>query len=153
MISTPEIVESPAQNIAFIHVVAPRQEVILAMNQGLEELGRVLREQKIKPVGAWFTHHLRRPSETFDYRLCFPVDEEVKSEGRVEAGVLEASTVARTVYLGDYSGLGKAWGEFQAWIVAHGYAMREDLWERYLVGPDASRSPSEWKTELNRPLA
>jgi effector-binding domain-containing protein len=153
MISTPEIVESPAQKIAFIRVKAPREQIMQAMHSGLEELGSVLKTQKIPPTGPWFTHHFRRPNETFDFRICFPVDREVKPEGRVEAGDLEAATVGRTVYSGGYDGLGGGWGEFQAWLESQNYKTRDDLWERYLVGPDSGKDPSEWRTELNRPLA
>jgi hypothetical protein len=34
--------------------------------------------------------------------------------GRVKAGQLPATTIARTIYHGDYDGLGAAWGEFEA---------------------------------------
>ena len=153
MISTPEIVDSAAQKIAFIHVVTPRAEIMQAMHAGLGELGAALKEQGIQPAGPWFTHHARRPGETFDFRICFPVAQDVKPVGRVEPGVLEAARVARTVYSGDYSGLPGAWGEFMTWIDGEGLATGEDLWERYVVGPDTASRPEEWRTELNRPLA
>jgi hypothetical protein len=28
----------------------------------------------------------------------------------------------------------------------------EDIWETYLVGPDSSSHPEDWRTELVRPL-
>jgi len=153
VISTPEIVESPAQKIAFLHVTVSRAEIMTAMHAGLDELGTALKAQGIGPTGPWFTHHSRRPNETFDFRICFPVGEDVKPEGRVESGKLEATKVLRTVYSGDYTGLPSAWGEFMEWIDSHNYNTREDLWERYVVGPDTSARPEEWRTELNRPLA
>jgi effector-binding domain-containing protein len=152
MITTPEIVESSGQKVAFIHVTVPREGIMEAMHAGLHELGSVLKSQGVTPTGAWFTHHLRRPTETFDYRICFPVDKDVKPEGRVENGNLAQSKVVRSVYSGDYAGLGGAWGEFVTWIEAQGLKTREDLWERYLVGPESSARPEEWRTELNRPL-
>jgi effector-binding domain-containing protein len=39
------------------------------------------------------------------------------------------------------------------WIDSRNYNTREDMWERYVVGPDTSAQPEEWRTELNRPLA
>lgn len=153
VITTPEIVATPGQKVAFIHVTVPRAEIAQAMHAGLEELSAALKSQGVAPTGPWFTHHLRRPTETFDYRICFPVDEDMKSEGRVEIGALEPSMVVRTVYTGSYSGLPAAWGEFVAWIETNKLETREDLWERYLVGPESSPRPEEWRTELNRPLA
>jgi effector-binding domain-containing protein len=152
MITQPEIVESPEQAIALIHVTVPRDEIMAAMRAGLDELSAALRVQKVEPVGPWFTHHLRRPSESFDFRICFPVAQAVKATGRVEPGVREAATVARTVYSGNYTGLVAAWGQFREWIEANNYQPRADLWETYLVGPEASGRPEEWRTELNRPL-
>ncbi|MBS1799969.1 MAG: GyrI-like domain-containing protein [Acidobacteria bacterium] len=153
MISTPEVVESAAQLVAYVHVTVPRAGVMAAMQAGLKELGEVLQAQKIVPAGPWFTHHIRRPHETFDFRICIPVNAVVAQTGRVYPGVMEPVQVARTVYSGNYDGLGKAWGEFMAWIDEKGYETREDLWERYVVGPDTSARPEEWRTELNRPLA
>lgn len=153
MISEPEIVEKAAQLVAYVHVTIPRTQVMSAMQEGLRELGEVLKAQKVAPTGPWFAHHIRRPHETFDFRICFPVGEVVEQTGRVYAGELEAVQVARTVYSGNYDGLGAAWGEFMAWIEANDYETREDLWECYVVGPDTSARPEEWRTELNRPLA
>jgi hypothetical protein len=81
VISTPEIVESPAQKIAFVHVTVPRAEIMTAMHAGLDELGTALKAQGIAPTGPWFTHHSRRPDEIFDFRICFPVDGDVKPVG------------------------------------------------------------------------
>ena len=153
MITVPEIVESPGQKVAFIHVTVPRAGIMQAMHAGLDELSAALKAQGVAPTGPWFTHHLRRPTETFDYRICFPVDKDVRPDGRVEMGALEPATVVRSVYSGDYAGLAAAWGEFIAWIEANKLETREDLWERYLVGPESSARPEEWRTELNRPLA
>jgi effector-binding domain-containing protein len=152
MISVPHIVESPQQRIAFIRVKTPRGEIVHAMRVGLEELGRVLKHQNVAPSGPWFTHHFRRPDESFDFRICFPVESDVKPEGHVEAGELEAARVVQAVYSGGYEGLGGGWGELHEWIAAHNLKTRDDLWERYLMGPDMSSDTTEWRTELNRPL-
>lgn len=153
MISTPHIVESPQQKIAFIRVKTPREEIVHAMHKGLEELGRVLKQQKVASSGPWFTHHFRRPDESFDFRICFPVEADVTPEGRVEAGELEAARAVQTIYSGGYEGLGGGWGELHAWIDSQNLKTRDDLWERYLVGPETSSDKAEWRTELNRPLA
>ena len=153
MITTPEIVESPEQKIVFIHVTIPRAEIMQAMHSGLGELSAALKSQGVAPTGPWFTYHLRRPTETFDFRICFPVDKDVRPEGRAEMGSLEAARVVRAIYSGDYSGLGAAWGEFVSWIETNNLKTRDDLWERYLVGPESGAGPEGWRTELNRPLA
>ena len=49
----------------------------------------------------------------------------------MKPGTLPAARVARTVYHGDYEGLGEAWGEFGEWIKAQGLKPAPDLWEVY----------------------
>lgn len=153
MISTPEVVESAAQLVAYVHVTVSRAGMQAALHAGLKELSEVLSAQKIAPAGPWFTHHIRRPHETFDFRICFPVEAVVAQTGRVYPGEMEPVRVVRAVYHGNYDGLGAAWGEMMRWVDENGYETREDLWERYVVGPETSKRPEEWRTELNRPLA
>ncbi len=138
MISEPEIVDLPAQTVAYIHVTVARAEIMQAMHAGLEELSAVLKAQKVAPTGPWFTHHLRRPNETFDFRICFPVNESVTDEGRVYSGEMAVAKVVRTVYSGNYSGLPAAWGEFMAWIENNSYETRPDLWVRGWSGDDGA---------------
>jgi effector-binding domain-containing protein len=81
-----------------------------------------------------------------------PVSTPVAAAGRVRTGHLPATTVARAILHGNYAGLSAAWGELDAWIAAHGYAPGPELWERYVVGPESSSNPADWRTELNRPV-
>ena len=41
----------------------------------------------------------------------------------------------------------------QNWITAQGHMPGEDLWERYVAGPESNPDPATWRTELNWPLA
>lgn len=95
---------------------------------------------------------VRMDPEVFDFEIGVPVSQPVVAAGRVQPGQLPARTVARTIFHGSYEGLGPAWGEFDAWISAHGYTSSPDLWESYVVGPESSLDPASWRTELNRPL-
>ncbi len=153
MIEEPQVTESAETLMAFIPVVVAREEIQHVMGPAIQEIYMVLRSQGIPPVGPWFTHHRRRPTETFDFNVCVPVGSEVAGEGRVQGGKREAVRVARTMYQGPYEGLAGAWGEFCEWIEEKGYTPREDLWECYVVGPESGKGSGEWRTELNRPLA
>lgn len=109
--------------------------------------------QGIKPTGPWFTHHLRIDTDIFDFEICLPVATEVVETGRVRAGYMTAAKVARTIYRGDYEGLGKAWGEFNQWIAGRGHVAEPEFWECYLAGPESSEDPVDWATELSRALS
>ncbi len=152
MLDTPHITQSAAQPTALIRLTIPRAEIQHVMGPGLQELMATLAEQGVTPSGPWFTHHLRMDPEIFDFEICLPVDAPVTPAGRVEAGLLPAATVARTVYHGPYEGLGSAWGELMAWITAEGHTQAPGLWEVYLTGPESGLDPATWRTELNRPL-
>jgi effector-binding domain-containing protein len=112
MIETPIVIDAPAQETACIHIVVPRAEIQTVMGPGIMEIFEALAAQDMKPTGPWFTHHLKRPDDTFDFEICVPVASPVTPVGRVQAGKMPAHTVARTVYQGGYEGLGEAWAEF-----------------------------------------
>jgi effector-binding domain-containing protein len=152
MIEMPQIVDATAQLTAYIPLAIPRSEIQHVMGPGLMELMGALAAQGIAPTGPWLTHHLRMDPDVFDFEICLPVAVPVAAVGRVRPGQLRAARVARTVYHGGYEGLGPAWGEFEAWLAANGYQGEADLWECYLVGPESSPNPADWRTELNRPL-
>lgn len=152
MLDKPQIVQTAAQPTAVIRLTIPREEIRNVMGPGYRELMTAVAAQGIAPAGPWFTHHLRMDPDLFDFEIGVPVTAPVSAAGRVKAGRLPAATVARTVYHGDYEGLGPAWAEFDAWITAQGHTPGPDLWECYVVGPESNPDPATWRTELNRPL-
>ena len=152
MIDTPQITQTTAQLTAIIHLTIPRSEIRSVMGSGVSELMAAVKAQGIGPAGPWFTHHLKMDPATFDFEICVSVTAPLAAVGRVMAGEMPAIKVARTVYHGPYEGLGAAWGEFNAWIAANGHDPRPDLYECYMVGPESSPNPANWRTELNKPL-
>jgi effector-binding domain-containing protein len=152
MLDKPHIAQAAAQRTAVIRLTIPRAEIRNVMGPGYRELTAAVAAQGIAPVGPWFTHHFRMDPEIFDFEIGVPVAAPIAAAGRVQPGELPAATVARAVYPGPYEGLAAAWGEFGAWIAAEGYATAQNLWERYVAGPESSPDPATWRTELNRPL-
>jgi effector-binding domain-containing protein len=152
MIETPRIVETAAQDFAFLHLTVPRAEIRNVMGPGIGEVMAALAAQGAAPAGPWFTHHLRMDPAVFDFEICFPVAAPVEASGRVRPGRRPAMRVVRAVYGGPYEGLGDAWGEFDAWIATRGHSVGPDLWECYLAGPESGPDPSAWRTELSRAL-
>jgi effector-binding domain-containing protein len=150
---TPHITETTEKLTAVLHLTVPRAEIQNVMGPGIGEVMAAVAAQGLTPAGPWFTHHLRRPADTFDFEICVPVPAPLTATGRVKPGLWPAMRVARTVYRGGYEGLGAAWGEFLAWVEGKGHTPTPDLWERYLVGPETSPDPAEWRTELSQPLA
>jgi len=152
MLDHPQIVQTEAQLTANIRLTIPREEIRNVMGPGIGELMAAVAAQGIAPAGPWFTHHLRMDPDTFDFEVGVPVTAPVAAAGRVKAGQLRATRVARTVYHGSYEGLAAAWAEFDTWIATEGHTAGPDLWECYVAGPEVNPDPATWRTELNRPL-
>lgn len=153
MIDKPKVVEIAAQPCALIHLVIPKPEIQTVMGPGIQELHATLAAQGVTPAGSWFTHHYKIVPDSWDFEICLPVAKEITASGRVSAGVWPTMRVVRAIYNGPYEGLGEAWGSFLEAIAARGHAVRNDLYERYLVGPESGRPSAEFRTELSKPLA
>jgi len=152
MITTPEIVQTTTQPTAIIPIIVPRDEIQNVMGPAVLELYQTIGAQGIAPAGPWLTHHLRRPTDTFEFEASVPVASPVAPSGRVNPGEWPAMKVVRTVYQGPYEGLGEAWGEFIEWIETNGLKTTDDLWECYLVGPESGPDGANYRTQLSRPL-
>ncbi|MDZ4684873.1 MAG: GyrI-like domain-containing protein [Planctomycetaceae bacterium] len=152
MIETPQIVQTVDQPMARIPLTVPRAEIRNVMGPGIGEVMSTVAAQGIAVTGPWFTHHLRRPTDVFDFEICVPVASPVTASGRVQPGTWPAMKVARTVYHGPYEQLGDAWGEFDAWVAANTHKPSAELWECYLAGPESGPDGSKYRTQLNRPL-
>ncbi|CAN5246479.1 hypothetical protein BH11PSE10_BH11PSE10_02170 [soil metagenome] len=152
-ISAPQLTASPAQLTALIHLSIPRSAMQAAMGPAIQELLAAVQAQGLAPTGPWFTHHLRRPSDTFDFEVCVPVAAAVRPVGRVAAGQLPAAArAAQAIYSGPYEGLADAWPQLFAWVAAQGLRPTAELLETYLRGPQSSDDPAEWRTELKLTL-
>lgn len=152
MLDTPQITETAARHTAVIHLTIPREEIRNVMGPGIGEVLAAVAAQGLEPTGPWFTHHFRMDPDTFDFEVGVPVTTPVAPVGRVKPGEWPTLRVAQTVYSGPFEGLGDAWCEFEAWIVANGHTSAPDLWESYVVGPESSPDPANWRTEFSRPL-
>lgn len=148
MITTPEILTTAEQPAATIHLVIPGMEMPQHMDPAIQEIIALLIEQGMQPAGPMFSYHHRRPSDTFDFEIGFPVAKPVKEKGRVRNSALPAGKVVRAVYLGPYERLGDAWRALQDWVRAQKLPETGRFYERYLNNPDEVE-PKDYLTELN----
>lgn len=152
-IDTPQKSRFDEKRVVRIHLLTPRNEIQRAMGEAIYEITAAMQAQGVPPTGPWFAHHHRRPTDTFDFDVCFPVGSALETTGRLENVVLPAVDVMRTVYHGHYEGLITAWPEFMRQLDASGLKIRPDVFEVYLVGPSQTSDPKAWQTGLNCPLA
>jgi effector-binding domain-containing protein len=149
MITPPELTTTTDVPAATIHLVVPGKDMPKYMDPAIQEIIQVLADQGMRPVGPMFSYHHRRPSDTFDFEIGFPVAKRMDEKGRVKNSALPAAKVVRAVYQGPYEQLGNAWGELQAWV--RDQKLQEDgrFFERYLNNPDEVKDPKDYRTELN----
>lgn len=152
MIETPQVSHTEERITAVIHLVVSREDIDKGMDPAIQEVLSALGAQGIAPAGPCFSFHFRRPTDTFDFDVGFPVATAPAPAGRVKPGRLPAARVARTVYHGGYEGLGAAWGEFMSWVEKQGLKARGCPWESYVAGPESGSDPAQWRTELILPL-
>lgn len=158
MIENPHIVETQPLKAAVIHLTMPRDRIRFEMPPAIKEVKEAIARQGLAIAGPLFVHHLALSAMDFDFEVGFPVRTPVAPSGRVKTGTLPAAKVARTVHHGDYEGLHAAWDAFGKRLQSDGILAREGLrsgdtlWEVYVVGPETSSDPSDWRTELNLPL-
>ncbi len=157
MITSPQVVETKEQATASIHLTIPGRDMPKYMDPAIKEILKVLADQGMQPAGPMFSYHYRRPSDTFDFEIGFPVAKTIIETGRVKNSKLPAEKVVRSVYQGPYEGLAQAWPELQIWVRAQKHSEMGRFWECYLTNPvEASRpdlfgvtDPKKYRTELN----
>ena len=153
VILAPQIVQTETRQTAVVHVVCRRGEMKKAIDAAHAELWKELEAQGIRARVPWFTRHLRRPGDSFDFELGILINHPVVASGRMKPSQLPATKAVRAVYRGGYEGLGAAWAELHRWVTSQGLHALDSLWETYLIGPESTDDATEWQTELTKPVA
>jgi len=107
MIDTPQVVQTDEQVTAVIHITVPRAEISQVMGPAIGEILSTLAAQGTAPAGPCYSFHWKKPSDTFDFEVGFPVSRPITPAGRVKMSRLPAARVVRTMYRGGYEGLGR----------------------------------------------
>lgn len=149
MITPPEVITTKEIATAVIPLVVPGRDMPKYMDPAIQEILKALADQGLQPAGPMFSYHHRRPSDTFDFELGFPVVKAITPTGRVVNGTLPAEKVVRSVYQGPYEALAKAWGGVQAWVREQKLPESGRFWECYLTDPSEVKDPKAYRTELN----
>ncbi|HMN06555.1 MAG TPA: GyrI-like domain-containing protein [Flavobacteriales bacterium] len=100
MNTTPELITTRKTATAMIRLVIPCQDMGEHMDTAVQEVFKVIAGQGVPITGPMFCHHHRKPDDTFDFEIGFPVGHAIGEEGRVKNGVLPAARVVRSVYQG-----------------------------------------------------
>lgn len=149
MITPPELITTKEIITAVIPLVISGRDMPRYMDPAIQEVIKAITGQGIKITGPMFSYHHRRPSDTFDFEIGFPVAKVIKEDGRVINSKLPTVKVVRSVYQGPYEDMAQAWGAVQQWVRQNGHGETGRFWESYMNNPDEVQDPKEYCTELN----
>jgi len=156
MVHDVHIKQIPPQPVATRRVHTTLENLGEAMHVALGEIAMHV-EPKGAARGAPFAVYHNMPFQTgdVDVELGLPLVRGAKITGdvRARASVVPGGSVAYTIHVGDYGTIGKAYEAIYAWLDERGYRASGPPREIYLVGPDESVLPSEYRTEIDIPLA
>lgn len=107
------------------------------------EVMRVLQEQQTYPAGPPFCRYRMLNPGHFEVCAGFPVPQPITASAQVISTQLQGGKVAKTLHVGSYSEVGKAYDAVMAWLPQHGLHPEGDPWEVYLDGPEVKQPRTE----------
>jgi effector-binding domain-containing protein len=73
-------------------------------------------------------------------------------EGQIESLTLPAGRFAVTVHTGGYDQIDRSYGHLGSYVAEHDDGLPEPIREHYLVGPDRTPHPNDYRTEIWWPI-
>ena len=144
--------ELQAQPIVSIRGRHAQAEIPAFLGRSFGLLFGHLRLLGVEPAGPPFViYHAFGPAG-MDAEVCVPVEKPVSATGGVQARILPAVTVARTLHVGPYEALGTAYDAVTDWIRGRGFELAGPMRERYLNGPGDHVTPADYQTEVEVPV-
>ncbi|AXX33499.1 GyrI-like domain-containing protein [Actinosynnema pretiosum subsp. pretiosum] len=153
----PELVELTPTTTAVVRGVIGFAEVRDFFDTSFQQLGRVLAEQGVTPVGAAFglyrdaSPHGREGVLALE--VGFPVGSGIEAEGDVVPGKVPGGRVARLTHVGAFDELEESWKRLAAWMGGRGVSPSTTRWEVYTTEPSPEMDPAELRTELHWAVA
>lgn len=129
------------------------EDVSSAIAEGTRAVWEHLQEIGAQPAGPPFTrYHEVRGDGTVDLEVGFPVPGPLEGGGDVEAGRLPGGEVITTVHHGPYEGLARAGAALDRWLEENDREARGPNWEVYRVNAGTVDDPSEYETDVFKPI-
>lgn len=119
--------------------------------QALPVVATALRESRVRPAGPPMSIVRPRPDGTVDVSAGYRIDG-APDIGRLVCEALPAGPVAMAIHRGPYESLLCTYDRLVEWLVGHHHVAGPVLWEEYVVGPDTTGEPAQWRTAVMCPL-
>ena len=145
--------DAPEQAVVSIREQRPQDDLPAFLRGAFAELFGYLRELRVAPAGPPMVLYFGFGPDGVDAEVCVPIATTVAPRGRVGSRSLPAMTVARTLHVGRYEELRAAYAAVSTWAQSRGFEVAGPFQERYLNGPGDGVTPSEYRTEIEVPVA
>ena len=117
-----------------------------------EAAARAAASDGVPVAGPPFARYPEPPGDVVVVEAGFPVTASVRPHGEAYPTELRAGRAVEAVHAGSYDELERTYAAVTSWIEDRGLHAATDMWEWYLVGPDATPDPSRWRTKVVVPL-
>jgi len=138
-----ETIERTEQPIAVVRGRVQPDGIAEFLGKAFGDSMAVIERQHLHIVGAPFARYGLTDDSRWDIEAGFPVDALPVAEGRVLPDVLPGGTIARILYIGDYSAVGAAYETLMEWLPDNDFAPSGEPWEEYLDQPGTPNPRTE----------
>lgn len=104
------------------------------------------------PSGPPFALYGEYNEDEMDVEVCAPTVRVLDGTEEVKGYRLDGGRFASTMHAGPYEEVGNTWDAIMEWIDGNGYQLTGPCREVYLVGPEQSQDPDEYRTEIICPV-
>ncbi|MDO8106380.1 GyrI-like domain-containing protein [Isoptericola sp. b441] len=148
-VSVREIDEQPMLGM---HGVVAVQDLPEFFGRAFTAVAAALEGQGLEPAGPPVAVYDAAVGATATVTAGFPTTVPADAPEGLVAEVLPGGRVAELVHCGRYDAMETTYAALMAWFAQHGVHGGPVMWEQYLVGPDASPDPCDWRTRVVWPV-
>ena len=145
---SPELVTNPELHLATVRAQVTGDEIRSLYDGAFPKIFGALGRAGIAPAAVPLGVMHGEPGATFDISVAVPVAEPFAGDGEVRGETIPEGPAARLLALGDYDGLGAAYGKLYSWIEEQGLVPTGLAWEEYLTEPAPGGDPSLNETAI-----
>ncbi|MBU4194236.1 MAG: MerR family transcriptional regulator [Actinobacteria bacterium] len=149
-----EIKELAGQPVLGVRFKTDMSEVGCHLGKSYGALFAYLGKTGESPAGPPFGlyHDGEYKEEDADVEACVSTAKLLPGEGDVKGYELSGAKVASTLHMGPFEQIGDTYRELMLWISEQGYRPSKPCREIYLVGPEQSDDPADYRTEVQCPI-
>lgn len=128
-------------NVSDLATFFPKNMPMVGKTAGLKP-----KDIKEAPIGIYYNFAIDKKFFTKAGLVVSDSTLKVKAPGKLEK--LPAMKAVKVVYMGDYMGMEKAYGDLMAYVKEKGYEPLNIQWEQYVTDPGREKDTTKWQTDI-----